>query len=103
MPTATSQAANASQPTGNAPVHAIRKHSLKASIWRNDTRNGPMYNVTLVRTYRDGEEFKDTGSLGFDDLANAAKVLLDADSWIGEQLVRDKDESASPRRSDGRR
>src|SRR4051812_41324676 len=70
MPTATSQAGNAQQGANNAPVHAIRKHSLKASIWRNDTRNGPMYNVTLVRTYRDGEEFKDTNSLGFDDLAN---------------------------------
>ena len=27
------------------PAHTIRKHSLKTSIWRNETRNGSMYNV----------------------------------------------------------
>jgi hypothetical protein len=99
---------NASAPPGgNQPAHTIRKHSLKASIWRNETRNGCLYNVTLIRTYKDGEEFKDTPSLGFDDLANAAKLLLDAESWVSEQLARDKAESANPptdsRRKDGRR
>jgi len=74
----------------NAPVHAIRKHSLKVSIWRNETSAGVIYNVTLIRTYRDGEKYKDTSSLGFDDLANAAKLLLDAESWITWQTLRDK-------------
>jgi hypothetical protein len=91
MPAASSN--SGSESGGNAPVHAIRKHSLKASIWRNDTRNGAMYNVTLLRTYRDGEEFKDTPSLGFDDLTNAAKVLTDAETWIGEQMLRDRSEA----------
>jgi len=77
----------------NGPAHAIRKHSLKASIWRNETRSGAMYNVTLIRTYKDGEEFKDTPSLGFDDLANAGKILADAETWIGDQLLRDKEDS----------
>ena len=82
--------------TSNAPVHAIRKHSLKASIWRNETRSGAMYNVTLIRTYKDGEEFKDTPSLGFDDLTNAAKILTDAETWIGDQLLRDKEHVREP-------
>ncbi len=84
------------QQTGNAPAQTIRKHSLKASIWRNETRNGLLYNVTLIRTYRDGDEFKDTSSLGFDDLANAAKLLLDAESWITHQVSRDKAETTEP-------
>ena len=92
---------------GNQPAHTIRKHSLKASIWRNETRNGSMYNVTLIRTYKDGEEFKDTPSLGFDDLANASKLLLDAETWVAEQTARDKAEPASPpagpRRAESRR
>jgi hypothetical protein len=87
MSTATSSTGN------NGPVHSFRKHSLKASIWRNDTRNGVMYNCTLIRTYKDGEEFKDTISLGFHDLANAAKLLLDAESWIAGQITRDKAEA----------
>ena len=90
--------ASGQQAANNAPVQTIRKHSLKASVWRNETRNGPLYNVTLIRTYRDGEEFKDTGSLGFDDLANAAKLLLDAESWITHQVARDKEEAAEPPR-----
>ncbi|MGA2440695.1 MAG: hypothetical protein ABSH08_07040 [Tepidisphaeraceae bacterium] len=83
----------------NAPVHAIRKHSLKASIWCNQTSAGVIYNVTLIRTYRDGENFKDTPSLGFDDLANAAKLLLDAESWITWKALRDK-ESAKDKPAD---
>lgn len=74
----------------NAPAHAIRRHGLKATVWRNPTRNGPMYSVTLVRTYRDGQEFRDTPSLGFGDLANAAKLLLDAESWIAARASDDR-------------
>ncbi len=94
--TVASSEAPAPSAGSNAPVQTIRKHSLKASIWRNETRNGPLYNVTLVRTYRDGEEFKDTGSLGFDDLANAAKLLLDAESWVTHQITREKAEASKP-------
>jgi hypothetical protein len=74
----------------NKPVHSIRKHSLKATIWRNPTRNGPIFNVVLIRTFKNGEEFRDTTSLGFDDLANAAKLFLDAESWITNRIQREK-------------
>src|SRR6202041_2288982 len=84
MPSATTTA------SANAPVHAIRKHSLKVSIWRNETQAGVIYNSTLIRTYKDGDDFKDTVSLGFHDLANAAKLLHDAESWIAGQIARDK-------------
>jgi hypothetical protein len=87
---------------GNQPVHTIRKHSLKVSIWRNDTKNGIMHNAVLQRTYHDGEEFKDTSSLGFSDLANAAKLLLDAESWIGQQLQQEKSKSGSTTNSASR-
>jgi hypothetical protein len=57
--------------------------------------------------YKDGEEFKDTPSLGFDDLANASKLLLDAESWVSDQIARDKAESSSANpassRNEGRR
>ena len=84
--------ARAATPTANAnaPVHSIRKHSLKIAIWRNETQAGVIYNSTLIRTYKDGEEFKDTMSLGFHDLANAAKLLHDAETWIAGQIARDK-------------
>jgi hypothetical protein len=84
-------------PTGaNKPVYSIRKHSLKATIWRNQSRNGPIFNVVLSRTFKSDEEFRDTTSLGFDDLANAAKLLLDAESWITNRIQRGKADSKSP-------
>ena len=64
------------------PVHTIRHRSLKVSIWRNDTAKGPVYNVTLVRGYREGEEWKDSHSFGYDDLPIIAKLLHDAHSFI---------------------
>jgi hypothetical protein len=72
------------------PVHSIRKHSLKVAIWRNEIEGGVIYNATLIRTYKTGDEFKDTISLGFRDLANAAKLLLDAETWIAGQIAREK-------------
>ena len=85
--------ASPSQPpagTNAPPVHALRRHGLRAAVWRNPTRHGPMYTVTLVRTFKDGDEFRDTPSLNFGDLANAAKLLLDAESWIAARAEADR-------------
>ena len=65
---------------GKLPVHSIRHRRLKAAIWRNETATGPMFNVTLVRSYREGEEWHDSHSLGFDDLMKLTDSLS-ADEW----------------------
>ena len=39
----------------NRPVHTVRHRSLKATIWRNQTDKGPLYNVVITRSYRDKE------------------------------------------------
>ena len=73
----------ADKPLPVRPVHTIRHRSLKVSIWRNDTAKGPVYNVTIVRGFRrDGEEWKDSHSFGYDDLPIIAKLLDDAHSFI---------------------
>jgi len=41
------------QPGENRPVHTIRHRSIKASIWRNLTLKGPVYNVIVVRGFKD--------------------------------------------------
>ena len=40
----------------NRPAHEIRYGGIKAVIWRNQTSNGTMFNVTFARLYKDGEE-----------------------------------------------
>jgi len=48
----------------NAPIKqfAVGK-GVRASVWKNESKkNGSWLNVTITRTYRDGEEYKDTTS-----------------------------------------
>ncbi len=71
----------------NTPVHAIRHRRLKASIWRNDTAKGPMYKVMVVRSYKEGNEWRDTHGFVFDDLMNVAKLLADSHTWISAELA----------------
>jgi hypothetical protein len=66
----------------NHPVHTIRHRSIKASIWRNVTPKGPVYNVIVVRGFKDGETWKDSHSFGYDDLPIVAKLLNDCHSFI---------------------
>ncbi|MEZ6120147.1 MAG: YkgJ family cysteine cluster protein [Pirellulaceae bacterium] len=64
------------------PIHEIRMGRIRAAIWANETQNGMRHNVTISRIYRDGEEWKDSGSFGRDDLPLVAKVMDFAHSWI---------------------
>ncbi len=46
--------ANSGSESGNAnrPLHTLRHRSIKAVIWRNETEKGIMFNITLIRSYR---------------------------------------------------
>ena len=77
------------EPSSNQPVHAIRHRNLKASVWRNQTETGPMYNVTVTRSYREGDAWHDSHSFGYDDLMNVAKLLYDAHSFITAERSRE--------------
>ena len=68
--------------TKNRPVHELRLGRIRAAIWQNDTDNGPRYNVTVMRLYKDGNDWKDSMSFGRDDLPLVAKICDQAHSWI---------------------
>ncbi len=69
--------------TGNQPVHRIRISRIQAAIWQNSGENGPWYNVTLSRSYKDtNDEWKSTDSFSVDDLLVLAKVANEAHTWI---------------------
>jgi hypothetical protein len=78
-----------SEPSGNRPVHEIRYRSIRAAIWRNETNGGNMYAVTVSRSYRDGDTWKDSHSFAFDELMNLAKALYDAHSHVAVLMARD--------------
>ena len=47
--------------------------------------HGPGYSVTMSRSYKQGEEWKQADSYGADDLLLLAKLLDQAHTWILEQ------------------
>ena len=86
--------------TGNKPVHTVRHRSIKAAIWKNETSNGPMYNVTVVRSYRDDNgDWKDSQSIGYDDLMNVAALMYEAHAYISSLRANEN----GARRQGGRR
>ena len=82
--------------SNSKPVFEIRvTRGIKCAIWRNESSNGdgPMYNVTLSRTYRlppdqrgaNDNGWRQTNSLGRDDLLGAAHALQWTFAWICRQ------------------
>jgi hypothetical protein len=84
------------KPADNHPVHEIRQRSIRATIWKNQSPKGAMYNVTVSRSYRDDAgEWHDTGSFAYGDLMNLAKALYDAHSAIASAIARERAANAS--------
>jgi hypothetical protein len=74
--------------TKQKPAHKIRAGNLEVTVWRNDGEKGPWYSVTPSRSYKQGDEWKQSDSFGSDDLLLLAKLLDQAHSWIISQPVK---------------
>jgi hypothetical protein len=72
------------------PAHKIRIGCLQATIWRNHGEKGNWYSVNLSRSYKAGDDsWRETDSLGFDDLLPAGKLLDLAHTWAIHQQQAD--------------
>jgi len=72
----------------NKPAHKIRSGTgLTVTIWKNDGDNGPFYTVTPTRSYKQGEEWKETNSYHQQDLLELAEMLREARAWIRAQAI----------------
>jgi hypothetical protein len=73
------------------PAHKIPgPGGLKLAIWKHDSDKGPWYSVTHSRSYKQGDEWKESQSYGFDDLLTLAKMLDQAHTWIMNELAQAK-------------
>lgn len=60
----------------NEPAAKLRDGLLNATVWANQTSEGKtFYSTTLTRSYKQGEEWKQSDSLNTDDLLPAARLL----------------------------
>ena len=64
------------------PVHTVRYGLIKASIWKNATKSGDRHSVSIVRLYRNGDQWNESTRFGRDDLLLVAKVADAAHTWI---------------------
>ena len=66
----------------NKPVHEIRLGKIKVAIWSNRSPNNETwYSVTVARSYKDADEWKDTTSFRRDDLPIVSKAIDMAYAW----------------------
>ena len=70
----------------NKPAHKMKIGRVSVAIWqRVDSLGRVRYSVSLYRTYKEGDTYKDTHTLDADDILHAMKLLDDAQNWIRAQ------------------
>jgi hypothetical protein len=70
-----------SMPKESLPAAKFRLGYVTATVWKN----GDFYSTVLSRSYKDGEDWKDTDQLSSGDLMNAVRVLQRAEDYISRQ------------------
>jgi len=80
-PAAQPQEPKGSSTTSNKPVHQIRMGRVHCAIWLNETESGKRHNVTVTRSFRDGETWKSSDSFGPQDIP-LAKLADQTHTWI---------------------
>jgi hypothetical protein len=73
-------------PKDNSPVAKFRNGNVTAAVWKNPgTNETEFFSTTLQKSYKDGDEWKNTDSLNHGDLPNAVRALERAAAFIEAQ------------------
>jgi hypothetical protein len=68
------------------PVHKIDLNGLRATVWKNQGKNGDYYTVQLSRSFRDKKgNWKDTASFGVRHLDAVRSLLDQAEKFVADQ------------------
>lgn len=70
------------------PVHEVRIGRIKGTIWQNQGSEGPWYSVSVTRSYKDGDTWKQAHAYGRDDLLVVAEVARACFLWIASNAAR---------------
>ena len=77
------------------PVHKLRDGAIELAIWKNEGDKGAFFSVTHRRSYKQGDEWKESDSYGQDDLLTLAKLLDLAHTWILTQQQQQRSQQAA--------
>ncbi len=68
------------------PAHEIRIGNIRAAIWANGKEpDQTWFNVTVTRSYKDDDGWKDSTTFRRDDLPVAAMAMQMCFTWIWER------------------
>jgi len=92
-PSRSAPATKSPERSGNLPVFTTRHRALKAAVWRNESaENGPFFNVTVSRSYKDGDDWHESSSFGFDDVLIVAELLRTCYGFISREHAKQSEE-----------
>ncbi len=69
----------------NKPANEIRCGAIRCTIWRNASEKGDWFSVNITRSYKSGDEWKETTQFSRDDLPVVSKLCDLAFAWIHQQ------------------
>ncbi|MDZ4405305.1 hypothetical protein [Prosthecobacter sp.] len=69
----------------NKPAHEIKNGAVKVTIWSNEDQGKTRYSVTVSRSYKSGEDWKQTTSFFKSHLSKLTAALEQAEQWIAER------------------
>jgi len=72
------------------PVFSCRHRALKAAVWQNESEKGPFFNVTVSRSYKDGETWRESTSFGYDDILPIAELLRTCHGFISREIAKNR-------------
>lgn len=64
------------------PIKKFRAGAVSAAVWENQGEKGSYATISLQRSYKDKEEWKNTSSLRVNDLPKAMLVLNRAFAYL---------------------
>ena len=85
----------------SSPAHKIRIGNLSVTIWRNTSEKGTWYSVNAQpQLQKRRRTWKETDSLGFDDLLTMAELHRQAFAWIARQRQEDSNARKARKEAD---
>jgi len=74
----------------NQPAATLRDGGIKATIWRNASKNGDFFSVQFARTYMDdGGQYHDTDSFRNGEVLRLARLAQQAYDVIADLRQQD--------------
>src|SRR5207247_756850 len=84
------------------PAFEVRYGRLKATVWRQESDQGPWYSTVLTRSYKDNQgTWKSSSSFGRDDLLLLAKLCDKVHTWIYQEFAKTQANGSQTEREPG--